>query len=148
MKSASAKWLPRFGGSGRAAGSGTSATTATEEWPAAHPTTVINLHEFPSPVKAAVCIRCDWLARAFEDGHPVDLHDAAKGHALAHPHDSRLERGVNPPRRRATSEKVWMHSSPRPARMLAEQRDELPTDTTSEGSGQRIPSGIRRPGMG
>lgn len=69
------------------------------EWPAAHPATVIKLHEFLSPVKAAVCIRCDWLARAFEDGHPVDLHDAAKGHALAHPHDSRLERGVNPPKK-------------------------------------------------
>lgn len=72
---------------------------APEEWPAAHPTTVISLRDFPLPLKAAVCIRCDWLARAFEDGHPVDLHDEAKRHALAHPHDSRLERGVNPPKK-------------------------------------------------
>lgn len=72
---------------------------APHEWPAAHPTTVINLRGSPLPVRAAVCIRCDWLARAFEDGRPVDLHVEAKAHALEHPHDSRLERGVNPPKK-------------------------------------------------
>ena len=61
-------------------------------WPAAHPATVIAVRHGRWPVTAAVCIACDWLAREHEDGQLVDLHAAATSHALAHPHDSGLER--------------------------------------------------------
>jgi hypothetical protein len=70
------------------------------QWPAAHPTTVVAVDDVRLPVRAAVCIRCDWLARSHDGGQEVDLHEAAKSHALSHPHDPLLERGVNPPKRR------------------------------------------------
>lgn len=69
-----------------------------EDWPAQHPTTVINLRA-PHALRAAVCVRCDWLARAInESGEEVHLHAAAKAHALDHAHDSALDRGENPPK--------------------------------------------------
>ncbi len=79
------------------------------QWPAQHPTTVIALGA-PTAVRAAVCVRCFWVAGKSDE--VVDLHAQAKAHAVEHPHDSALDRGENPPK------------LPRPVPDLARRFDE------------------------
>ena len=66
-----------------------------QDWPAQHPTTLLDAPGTPWQ-QVAVCIQCDWLARPTDTGTGTDLFDVAKEHALAHPHDARLEAGENP----------------------------------------------------
>lgn len=68
------------------------------QWPAQHPTTVIEINGARA-ARAAVCIHCDWVTRPADLDEGDSLHVAAKAHALAHPHDPRLEQGINPTKR-------------------------------------------------
>ncbi|WP_157559863.1 endonuclease NucS domain-containing protein [Nocardioides sp. Soil777] len=69
------------------------------DWPAQHPTTVVDVLRAAWTVRAAVCVRCGWHVL---ESRGVELHTEAKKHALANPHASVLERGENPPRQRVT----------------------------------------------
>lgn len=68
---------------------------ALADWPAQHPTTVVDVLRAARTVKAAVCVRCGWHVL---ESRGVELHAEAKKHALANPHASVLERGENPRR--------------------------------------------------